>query len=220
MSVPPDTLDKNNSKSNKTKYKTSLSTQGYAIYKNKISNNELEEIKKELTIKPFSCPGYGNADDIEPYKLYKENDEKIYTPNFYGKNKYGTPDTHKIIEPESTTLTFSPSRQMRGYQQDIIKTYIKSAKEIGGGIISVGCGRGKCLEKGTIIPLYNANSKKVEELVEGDTLIGDDGTPRLILSLGSGVSQMFEVNTLYNYNINNNTSNNNNNNKSNIISNF
>jgi superfamily II DNA or RNA helicase len=194
--------------------KTSLSNQGYSIYKTQITEKEIKDIKDDLTIKPFSCPGYGNPEDIEPYKLYKENEDKLYVPNFYGKTKYGNAEKIKLNEPETTTLAFSPDRQMRDYQKDIIKTYITSAKKIGGGIISVGCGRGKCLEKGTIIPLYNDNSKKVEDLVEGDTLIGDDGSPRIILSLGSGVSPMFEVNT--------NTHNHKKlyNNKTNIISNF
>ena len=172
---------------------TSLSNQGYAIYKNKVSEKEIENIKNDLTIKPFSCPGYGNPEDIDPYKLYKENNEKIYVPNFYGKSKFGTAEKIKLNDPETITIAFSQDREMRPYQQEIIKTYIKSAKEIGGGIISVGCGRGKCLAKGTIIPLYNGNYKLVEELIVGDTLIGDDGTPRIIMSLGSGTSLMYEV---------------------------
>jgi superfamily II DNA or RNA helicase len=178
---------------NKDTTKTSLSNQGYAIYKNKITEKEVENIKNDLTIKPFSCPGYGNPEDIEPYKIYKENTEKIYVPSFYGRNKFGKPDKIKITEPETINIKFSSDRQMRPYQQEIIKTYITSAKEIGGGIISVGCGRGKCLAKGTIVPLYNGNSKQVEELLVGDTLIGDDGSPRIIMSLGSGISQMYEV---------------------------
>ena len=173
--------------------KTSLSNQGYAIYKSTLTEKEIDTIKNDLSIKPFSCPGYGNPEDIEPYKLYKENEDKLYVPNFYGKEKFGLPNKLKINEPETTTLAFSPDRQMREYQKEIIKTYITSAKEKGGGIISVGCGRGKCLAKGTVIPLYNGTSKKVEELVEGDTLIGDDGSPRIILTLGSGVSEMFEI---------------------------
>ena len=191
--MSPETIIKNTNQSIIDSPKTSLSNQGYAIYKNKITEKEIEAIKNELTIKPFSCPGYGNPEDIEPYKLYKENTEKIYVPSFYGKNKFGKPEKIKINEPESTTLAFSPDRQMREYQKDIIKTYITSAKEIGGGIISVGCGRGKCLAKGTIIPLYNGHSKKVEDLREGDTLIGDDGCPRIIISLGSGISSMYEI---------------------------
>jgi len=181
--------------------KTSLSNQGYAIYKNKISEKEIEEIKQDLTIKPFSCPGYGNPEDIEPYKLYKDNSEKIYVPNFYGKHKFGKPEKIKINDPDPITISFSQDRQMREYQKDIIKTFITSAKEKGGGIISVGCGRGKCLAKGTLLPLYNGMMKKVEELREGDTLIGDDGSPRIIFSIGSGVSTMFEISTEANYNI-------------------
>jgi len=173
--------------------KTSLSNQGYAIYKNKVTEKEIESIKYDLTIKPFSCPGYGNPEDIEPYKLYKENTEKLYIPNFYGKSKFGNPEKIKINEPDTITIAFSQDRQMRPYQQEIIKTYITAAKELGGGIISVGCGRGKCLAKGTSIPLYNGNYKLVEDLIIGDSLIGDDGTPRIIMSLGSGTSSMYEV---------------------------
>jgi superfamily II DNA or RNA helicase len=176
-----------------TNPKTSLSNQGYAIYKNKLGEKEIETIKHDLTIKPFSCPGYGNPEDIEPYKLYKENTEKLYVPNFYGKSKFGTAEKIKLNEPDTITIAFSSDRQMRPYQQEIIKTYITAAKELGGGIISVGCGRGKCLAKGTIIPLYNGNYKLVEDLIVGDTLIGDDGTPRIIMSLGSGTSTMYEV---------------------------
>jgi len=185
---------------NRDSIKTSLSNQGYAIYKSTLNEKEIECIKNDLTIKPFSCPGYGNPEDIEPYKLYKENEDKLYIPNFYGKENYGNPNKTKLKEPETTTLAFSTDRQMRDYQKEIIKTYITSAKEKGGGIISVGCGRGKCLEKGTVIPLYNDNSKKVEDLVEGDTLIGDDGGPCIILSLGSGVAPMFEVSSINYYN--------------------
>ncbi len=156
----PETIIKNTNQTTIDSTKTSLSNQGYAIYKNKISEKEIEVIKNELTIKPFSCPGYGNPEDIEPYKLYKENTEKIYVPSFYGKNKFGPPEKTKINEPESTELAFSPDRQMREYQKDIIKTYITSAKEIGGGIISVGCGRGK-----TVMGLKIAEELKVKTLI-------------------------------------------------------
>ena len=158
--MSPETIIKNTNQTIIDSPKTSLSNQGYAIYKTKITEKEIEVIKNELTIKPFSCPGYGNPEDIEPYKLYKENNEKIYVPSFYGKNKFGLPEKTKINEPEPITLAFSPDRQMREYQKDIIKTYITSAKEIGGGIISVGCGRGK-----TVMGLKIAEELKVKTLI-------------------------------------------------------
>lgn len=173
--------------------KTTLSNQGYSIYKNRITEKELDSIRLELTIKPFTCPGYGNEEDVTPYKLYKENTSKIYVPYFYGITKFGKPETSKLNAPDSIDITFASNRPMRPYQQEIIKTYINSAKSIGGGIISVGCGRGKCLVKGTRIPLHNGKSKLVEDLLVGDELIGDDGKPIKILELGSGVSNMYTI---------------------------
>ena len=52
--------------------KTSISSNGYAIYKNKFSNDIINVIKSDLTIKPFVCPGYGDVEDITPYKLLKK----------------------------------------------------------------------------------------------------------------------------------------------------
>ena len=140
--------------------KTSLSNQGYAIYKSKITEKELETIKTDMTIKPFTCPGYGNEDGVEPYKLFKENSEKIYVPYYYGITKYGKPEKTKIKDPETIDITWSALRPMRPYQQEIIKTYMDRAREIGGGIISVGCGRGK-----TVMALKIAEELKVKTLI-------------------------------------------------------
>jgi superfamily II DNA or RNA helicase len=140
--------------------KTSLSNQGYSIYKIKITENELEKIKNDLTIKPFTCPGYGNEEDVTPYKLYKENTDKIYVPYFYGRINFGVPEISKLKEPDTISIAFATDRLMRPYQQDIIKTYIESARKIGGGIISVGCGRGK-----TVMGLKIAEELKVKTLI-------------------------------------------------------
>ena len=140
--------------------KTSISTQGYTLYKSKINENEIEKIRNDLTIKPFTCPGYGNAEDITPYKLFKENNEKLYVPYFYGRTNFGVPDISKLKAPDSINILFASDRTMRPYQQEIIKTYIKSAQDLGGGIISVGCGRGK-----TVMGLKIAEELKVKTLI-------------------------------------------------------
>jgi superfamily II DNA or RNA helicase len=140
--------------------KTSLSSQGYAIYKSKITVQEMEKIKEELTITPFTVPGYGSDEDITPYKLYKENVEKLYVPYYYGYSKYGKPERNKTDKPEETTIGFSAERTMRPYQQEIINTYLHYARNIGGGIISVGCGRGK-----TVMALKIAELLKVKTLI-------------------------------------------------------
>ena len=70
------------------------------------------------------------------------------------------PDKIKLVEPEPITIAFSLERTMRPYQQAIINTYLHHARKIGGGIISVGCGRGK-----TVMALKIAEELKVKTLI-------------------------------------------------------
>lgn len=52
---------------------------------------------------------------------------------------------------------------------------------------------GKCLGKGTQVLLYSGELRKVEDLRVGDLLMGDDSTPRRILSLCRGREDMYWI---------------------------
>ena len=54
-------------------------------------------------------------------------------------------------------------------------------------------GLGKCHGKGTKILMHDCTVKNVEDVVVGDKLMGDDGTPRTVLSLAHGTDQMYRV---------------------------
>ena len=54
-------------------------------------------------------------------------------------------------------------------------------------------GEGKCQEKGSEVLMYDGTIKKVEDIVVEDLLMGDDNTPRKVLSLTSGKEEMFEI---------------------------
>ena len=85
---------------------------------------------------------------------------------------------------------------MRDYQEDIVKVYtdhIAQNPQGGGGILEVPCGRGKCLGKDTPILMYDGTIKKVQDVVEGDSLMGDDSTARTVLSLARGREQMYRI---------------------------
>lgn len=138
---------------NVNSHNTKLTILGYDIsiskiqpdYDNNINNiNIINNIKTDLTILPKICPGYG--DDIqEPYILYKEFDSYIRVPIFYGIKKFGLPIIHINEKIISTNMLFTSILPLRDYQADIIDIYMKSisGKTSGGGIISIGCGRGK-----------------------------------------------------------------------------
>lgn len=60
-------------------------------------------------------------------------------------------------------------------------------------IVAARPGMGKCLGKGTKIVMYDGSLKKVEDVQVGDLLMGDDSTPRKVLSLARGQEQMYWI---------------------------
>lgn len=65
----------------------------------------------------------------------------------------------------------------------------------GSKIVIIGKpGTGKCLGAGTPVLMYDFSIKKVEDIVVGDWLRGDDENPRIVASVCSGEDMLYEVN--------------------------
>lgn len=60
-------------------------------------------------------------------------------------------------------------------------------------IIAARPGMGKCLAKGTKVLLYDGRLREVERIQTGDQLMGDDSTPRQVLSIARGQEQMYWI---------------------------
>jgi hypothetical protein len=52
---------------------------------------------------------------------------------------------------------------------------------------------GKCLAPGTEVLMYDGSRKRVEDVLVGDFLMGDDSTPREVLELSEGEQPMYAV---------------------------
>ncbi|WP_456427174.1 replicative DNA helicase [Rhodocaloribacter sp.] len=64
-------------------------------------------------------------------------------------------------------------------------------------IIAARPSMGKCLGKGTLVMMYDGTLKPVEDVRVGDRLMGDDSTPRTVLSLARGREMMYWVRQTY-----------------------
>lgn len=119
-----------------------ISKKGYVVHKHKDNDNLIWKIKKDLNVTAKGCPGYG-PDEPASFKVYIENDKKIYIPVHYGLKHGGQIKTKLPFTPEKIKLKFAS--KLRAYQKDIIDTYMNYVGDdiVSGGIISVGCGRGK-----------------------------------------------------------------------------
>ena len=175
-----------------TKINTYLGQKGYTIPKNEISIEQQKQIRNDLTIKPFSLRDY-NSDGKSSFPAYRESSNKFYVPHYYGIENYGPPKQYKISEGENINLEFNG--KLRENQEIVVKTYMEHIKKVGfgGGLLELPCAYGKCLGKDTEILMYNGKIKKVQDIVIGDLLMGDDSTPRNVLTLARGKEQMYKI---------------------------
>ena len=82
--------------------------------------------------------------------------------------------------------------QLRGYQKEASDAAVKafhSPNKTNGILI---CPTG-CHAKGSKVIMADGTFKAVEDIKVGDFLLGDDGSPREVLELHTGVDKMFEI---------------------------
>lgn len=191
----------------KEDYKQSIASnsyigkKGYTISKKNLTKDDLEFLYKELFVKPQIFGQNRNPTEFSSFPVYRESDNKIYIPRFYGIQRYGLPDRDNITPGDDINVDFAKS--LRDYQENIINIYLNYVKSTvskksdsingNGAILEVPCGRGKCLGRDTPIMMYDGTIKMVQDIKVGDVIMGDDSTPRNVLSLARGKEQMYKV---------------------------
>lgn len=171
---------------------TSLSRRGYGLEKSSISENDLKELRDTFTVKPHSVMITKDSDD-KIFPVYQESSSKIYIPKAYGLHHFGNPHITKLDIGEDINLEFIGT--LRPEQQAPVDAYLKAAQDNRkrGGIINLQCAGGKCLGHNTPIMMFDGRIKKVQDIVVGDVIMGDDSTPRNILSTCQGRETMYKI---------------------------
>ncbi len=137
--------------------KSILNHRGYVLSKSELTKEELSKLKNKLTVKPFLGDYENENDNSEEFQVYTETEKKITVPRYYGIKKFGKP---KKIEFSGEDSNFEFNSKLRDYQNNIVDTCYTEITEKGGGLLSVGCGRGK-----TVMAIYLAHKLKAKTLV-------------------------------------------------------
>jgi superfamily II DNA or RNA helicase len=138
---------------------------GYYIDKDTIDAVELKSIKDDLTVEPKlmdfgpekkNGDGIDDEEDEKKYKLYTNTKKYIIVPRYYGQKKYGI----KEYKFDKIPIDINFNGQLRDYQVPIVNLILEHLKKVGGGLLSVPCGRGK-----TSMAIYAACELKVKTFV-------------------------------------------------------
>lgn len=172
---------------------TSVSRKGYGIWKDALSEEELEALKVKMTVKPFNQMTSAQKDEEPGFPLFTESNRKIYIPKSYGLAEYGIPDEDKMPAGDDIDIVFAGA--LRPEQMEPIHAYLAAARNPAemGGIINLVCGQGKCLAKNTPVLMFDGGIKMAQDVVVGDLLMGDDSAPRRVVSTCSGREKMYTV---------------------------
>ena len=177
---------------NETINKTFISERGYGLLKSEFNYKVINQLKDELTVSPKTMGSFG-MQNITKYNIYTESSKKLYLPKYYGLSKFGKPDVYKLNEGKDIDIKFNG--ELRENQLKPVEKFLESARDPNkmGGLINLACAAGKCHGIDTPIIMFDGSIKKVQDIKVGDQLMGDDSTPRNVLSLARGREMMYDV---------------------------
>jgi superfamily II DNA or RNA helicase len=178
---------------NEKQLTTKLSYRGYSVLKSELTEDQIKKIRKQLKVKPIDNFAQDFGGGVPSFKIYKESANKFYLPRNWGYDTFGKPQVNELVNAgKDIDIQFNGS--MRPEQQPVIDAFIqKTNAKHGGGLISLPCGYGKCHGKDTPITMYDGTIKMVQDVKVGDKLMGDDSTPRNVLSLARGRELMYKI---------------------------
>ena len=109
---------------------------------------------------------------------------------------YTDTDFSKILNKYEFNSNDSTSKKSFIYQdpsQLLLRNYISKSTVYDNVLLYHLLGTGKCHEKDTPILMFDGTIKMVQDVKVGEYLMGDDSTPRKVLSLARGMDMMYDI---------------------------
>lgn len=173
-----------------------LCRKGFVFSIDSVPKDVFEKIKKELTVVPNFNTEFGQFPKPFPCYVINKDKTRMAIPRFFAP-KYFTPkpdsENFGVIETRPN-MVFTGVLNKTLKQDIAVDLALKELRGVGGGVLSLAAGYGKCLGIDTQILMYDGTIKKVQDIIVEDVIMGDDSTPRNILSLARGQEEMFRVN--------------------------
>jgi superfamily II DNA or RNA helicase len=115
-----------------------LTSKGYAIRKDRLTTQELQKVRTELTVAPKAMKK--GAPTGKPFAVYYESALRFYTPRFWARTVFGQEEAATVPEGEPLPVSLVFKGKPFDYQEAIIQKFIDANAN---GLICVPCGKGK-----------------------------------------------------------------------------
>lgn len=115
--------------------------------------------------------------------------------DIYYKN-YQDQDFDKTLNKLEFSMHKSENKKKHIYQEPsqlLMRNFISKNTIYDNILLYNEVGVGKCHKKDTSILMYDGSIKKVQDIKIGEYLMGDDSTPRKVLSLARGQDMMYDI---------------------------
>lgn len=137
--------------------------------------------------------------DVDDYVVDKNGNpvgkEHEFIRDYWNARPW-TPDGVKTASDAFTGIPEELSRErltLPSYMHRLAELMGGGARQGRIGNIIADTSVGKCFEKGTKIMMSDGSLKNVEDVAVGDKVMGGDGAPRNVLSLGRGSDEMYRI---------------------------
>jgi len=100
------------------------------------------------------------------------------------------PNNPVAKEVEGFLSTVYTKRHMKEYVLTLLASFLNGGVKEERFHIWTGTG---CFAKGTKVMMYDGTTKNIEDITEGELLMGDDSTPRKVQELFRGYSDMYDI---------------------------
>ena len=147
-------------------------------------------LKKELIERNYLSQHPDNTPQLYPNLNDKEFNIKIATKKEFNDTKYDGKIYDNI--KEQSDILAKADFELQPHQA-FVKNFMSFQTPYNSLLLNHGLGTGKCMRKGTPIMLSDGSIELVENIKEGDFLMGDDSKPRRVLSIARGYDKMYDI---------------------------
>lgn len=169
-----------------------------AIKRSELTPEHVDLIRKFLFLQPKEKFNYGSRHSTaktDPVMFYsvagsKEEEQYVFVPYRFAEVLLGE---NRNLSASYTPSVFEFEGTLREYQARDMPIVMDMLEKHGTATLGCYPGYGKCLAPGTEVLMYDGTKKIVEEIEVGDRLMGDDSTPRNVLSTTSGMEEMYRI---------------------------